>query len=91
MNSPSRRQLLEVEGLEVVFGEPPREVRAVRRLSLTVGRGESVGLVGESGSGKSVTALSILQLLPYPTARHPGGSIRLAAAEEAAGEDAKEG
>ncbi len=38
--------------------------------------GETVGLVGESGSGKSVTALSILQLLPYPLAHHPGGSIR---------------
>jgi microcin C transport system ATP-binding protein len=43
---------------------------------LDIGRGETVGLVGESGSGKSVTALSILQLLPYPAARHPGGSIR---------------
>jgi microcin C transport system ATP-binding protein len=45
-------------------------------VSLDIDKGETVGLVGESGSGKSVTALSILQLLPYPLARHPGGSIR---------------
>ena len=59
---------LQVEGgtLEAV-----RE-RVVRRSS----SGETVALVGESGSGKSVTALSILQLLPYPIAWHPGGSIR---------------
>ena len=39
-------------------------------------RGETLALVGESGSGKSVTALSILQLLPYPHAQHPRGSIK---------------
>jgi len=44
-------------------------------VSFDIDRGETVGLVGESGSGKSVTALSILQLLPYPKARHPSGSI----------------
>ena len=38
--------------------------------------GETVAIVGESGSGKSVTALSIMQLLPYPSAFHPSGSIR---------------
>jgi len=48
----------------------------VRGVSLDIHRGESLGLVGESGSGKSVTALSVLQLLPYPLAHHPGGSIR---------------
>src|SRR5882672_4939044 len=51
-------------------------VEAVRGISLDIGESESVALVGESGSGKSVTALSILQLLPYPLARHPSGSIR---------------
>ena len=53
----------------------------MRHVSFDIGRGESVALVGESGSGKSVTALSIMQLLPYPTARHPSGSIRLSGDE----------
>ena len=68
--------LLDIRDLHVTFGEGPDEVRAVRGASFSVGRGETVGLVGESGSGKSVTALSVLQLLPYPLARHPAGSVR---------------
>ncbi len=68
--------LLEVRDLSVSFDTPGGEVRAVRHVSLAIDRGETVALVGESGSGKSVTALSIVQLLPYPTARHPSGSIR---------------
>jgi microcin C transport system ATP-binding protein len=68
-------QLLAIRDLKVSFDSGPREVKALRGVSIDIGRGESVGLVGESGSGKSVTALSILQLLPYPLARHPGGSI----------------
>jgi microcin C transport system ATP-binding protein len=71
------RPLLEVRDLRVSFGDPPRQVDAVKGVSFTMRRGETLALVGESGSGKSVTALSILQLLPYPHARHPGGSIRL--------------
>jgi microcin C transport system ATP-binding protein len=67
--------LLQVRDLHVSFGRGAREVKAVRGISFEIGKGEAVALVGESGSGKSVTALSILQLLPYPLAHHPKGSI----------------
>jgi len=68
--------LLEVDNLSVSFGINEREVKAVQRVSFNIGKGETVALVGESGSGKSVTALSAIQLLPYPMAYHPSGSIR---------------
>ena len=70
------QELLIVDDLSVSFATPGGTVDAVKRASFTIGRGETLALVGESGSGKSVTALSILQLLPYPVARHPNGSIR---------------
>ena len=73
MNPPT---LLQVRDLSVTFGTGANTVEAVKRVSFDIGRGETLALVGESGSGKSVTALSVLQLLPYPMARHPGGSIR---------------
>jgi microcin C transport system ATP-binding protein len=69
--------LLEVEDLSVNFKVEGGELEAVRRVSFHIDKGETLALVGESGSGKSVTALSILQLLPYPKAWHPSGSIRL--------------
>lgn len=69
----STEKVLSVENLSVSFnGEP-----AVVDVSFDIRRGETVALVGESGSGKSVTALSILQLLPYPIASHPAGSVWL--------------
>ena len=64
--------LLDVRDLSVAFGDQ----LAVDHVSFSIRRGECVALVGESGSGKSVSALSILKLLPYPTASHPSGSIR---------------
>ena len=68
---------LTIDNLSVDFAMSGSVVQAVRGVSLHVQRGETVALVGESGSGKSVTALSILQLLPYPLARHgPGSRIR---------------
>lgn len=65
--------ILEVSDLCVAF----RGASTVRNVSFDINRGETLALVGESGSGKSVTALSILQLLPYPVASHPSGSIRV--------------
>jgi microcin C transport system ATP-binding protein len=67
--------LLAVRDLSASFAVEGGEVAAVRHVTFDIERGESLALVGESGSGKSVTALSIMQLLPYPTARHPSGSI----------------
>jgi len=69
--------LLAVQDLHVSFGQGAAAVLAVRGVSFTLNAGQTLALVGESGSGKSVTALSILQLLPYPRAHHPKGSIKL--------------
>ena len=68
--------LLDVRDLSVAFHQPSGSSVAVDHISFEIKRGECVALVGESGSGKSVSALSILKLLPYPTASHPSGSIR---------------
>ncbi len=68
-------KLLTIRDLSVAFGQGARQVLAVDRVSFDVGKEETVALVGESGSGKSVTALSVMKLLPYPAAHHPSGSI----------------
>jgi len=69
---------LEVDNLWVRFRNSRNQATdVVRGVSLELRNGETLAIVGESGSGKSVTALSILQLLPYPAAEHPSGSIRL--------------
>ncbi|SOD92730.1 ABC transporter ATP-binding protein [Caenispirillum bisanense] len=69
--------ILSVRDLHVAFGREGAQVNAVRGVSFDLHRGRTLALVGESGSGKSVSALSVLQLLPYPLAWHPGGSIRM--------------
>ncbi len=69
------KPLVEVKDLSVAFRSDGRETLAVDRISFDIKRGETVALVGESGSGKSVSALSIMQLLPYPQASHPSGEV----------------
>ncbi len=73
--------LLEVGDLSVSFGRGGREVKALRGASFTLAKGETLAIVGESGSGKSVSALSVMRLLPEPAAWHPGGSVRFAGEE----------
>jgi microcin C transport system ATP-binding protein len=69
------KPLLKVEDLSVAFRQGGRETLAVDRVSFDIRAGETLALVGESGSGKSVTALSVMKLLPYPSAHHPSGTI----------------
>ncbi|HZH26658.1 MAG TPA: ABC transporter ATP-binding protein [Azospirillaceae bacterium] len=73
--------LLSVRDLAVDFKVQGGAIHAVRGVSFDIARGETLALVGESGSGKSVSALSILQLLPYPFAHHPRGSVRFRGTE----------
>ena len=67
--------LLLVEDLSVAFTTSGKTTTAVHGISFHINKGETVALVGESGSGKSVSALSVLKLLPYPAASHPTGKI----------------
>ncbi|MBP2548432.1 microcin C transport system ATP-binding protein [Neorhizobium galegae] len=67
--------LLSVRDLSVAFHQGGAQSLAVNRVSFDIAPGEVMALVGESGSGKSVTASSVLKLLPYPSASHPSGEI----------------
>ena len=69
-------KILEIENLQTQFFTSAGTVRAVDGITYTVDEGESVAIVGESGCGKSVSALSILRLIPDPPGRVVGGSIR---------------
>ncbi|HEX2841918.1 ABC transporter ATP-binding protein [Hyphomicrobium sp.] len=71
----SKEVLINVKNLSVAFRSGGVTTTAVKGVSFKINKGETVALVGESGSGKSVSALSILRLLPYPAASHPSGEI----------------
>jgi microcin C transport system ATP-binding protein len=75
MQDPTTAPLIEVKNLSVQFAGADPGVYAARNVSFDIRKGETVALVGESGSGKTVSALSILRLLPYPDASHPSGQI----------------
>ncbi|HWL82809.1 MAG TPA: ABC transporter ATP-binding protein [Roseomonas sp.] len=73
--------LLEIQGLTTAFRTERGEINAVEDISFSLDEGEILGIVGESGSGKSVTALTVMGLLPQPPARIKAGSIRFAGQE----------
>ncbi len=74
-NAPHQTNLVRVRDLSVDFSVAGNVNHAVKHVSFNIKKGETVALVGESGSGKTVSALSILRLLPYPAASHPSGEI----------------
>jgi len=69
------KELLRVRNLETHFSTHEGTVKAVNRISFTINKGQTLGLVGESGCGKSVTALSIMRLIPNPPGKIMGGEI----------------
>ncbi len=69
------KTLLDIQNLSVVFDTDEGTLTAAENISFSIGRGEVVGLVGESGCGKSVTALSLLRLIPMPPGRILSGSV----------------
>ena len=69
------KPLLEIAGLNVAFNTERGRIQPVQEVALAVHRGQTVAVVGESGSGKSVTALSILRLIPEPPGKILGGRV----------------
>jgi peptide/nickel transport system ATP-binding protein len=76
MDTNAQAPLLELEGLRTYFDTLAGTVRSVDGVSYTVHAGRTLGVVGESGCGKSVTALSIMRLVPRPPGRFAGGAVR---------------
>jgi peptide/nickel transport system ATP-binding protein len=74
---PPSHHVLDVQGLRTVFFTRAGLVQAVNDVSFTLDRGEVLAIVGESGCGKSITALSLLRLIPQPPGRIVGGSVKL--------------
>src|SRR5687767_14192468 len=75
MQQQSYKALLEVQGLNIAFETNRGDVRPVRDVSFAIYPGQTVALVGESGCGKSVTAMSVLRLIPSPPGKVLGGSV----------------
>ena len=75
--APKDEMVLDVKNLKTVFFTSSGLFKAVDDVSFNVRRGETLAIVGESGCGKSVTALSIMRLVPDPPGRVVGGSITL--------------
>ena len=65
--------LIDIKNLSIGFYSNLKKTNVVKSISFQIPKGKTVALVGESGSGKTVTALSILKLLPYPSAFHNSG------------------
>ena len=75
MVSTQDKLLLDIQEIETEFSTPTGVNKAVDKVSLNLKKGETLAIVGESGSGKSVTAMSILKLIPEPPGKIKGGSI----------------
>jgi peptide/nickel transport system ATP-binding protein len=73
----SRELVLEVDGLQTYFFTRQGIVKAVDGVSFNLRKGETLGIVGESGCGKSITALSLMRLVPEPPGRIIGGQVTL--------------
>src|SRR5947207_615601 len=86
--APEQR-LLEVEDLRVYFDTEDGVLHAVDGVSLHVDAGETLGVVGESGCGKSVTAMTVMRLLPMPPGRIAGGAVRWRGTDLVKADDAK--